>query len=748
MTTWYVSPTGSASGDGSIDNPYDLATVIGVVAAGDVVYLRGGTYTSSTKGVVGADAVDGSNFAGKGVWRFTCLGTAADRITFKSYPGEWAILNGAPHIHTSGGYITFRNLEIKSTPTTRSFANKAAVDFPSMYITRPGCSIINCYIHDLSEVDIFGAGGCTTHGNIIGLNGWYTIDTGTNRAYGLYSHNDTGGAFAIEKNVFLPSLGIYAAHLYSALNDVKDYSLRYNVALNGALLMNSEVGEMSNDVMSYNYIYGNSTLLGYVMRIMSNDGNANTVAAEAKYNYIVCENGCGVPLEIRNIRTLDLQYNTMVRVGTARVVNYDRASNMISEVFDYNTYYTSGAPWNTWYWWPTTTALDYADWLTTSGFDVNSTRTDPTLPTTNHVVVIDNDYEDGRGFVVIYNYEALATVSVDISNIGLIDGAHYRLRNALNHDEYYDFIYHASSPTITISMAAADWSQRSPTAYDSPIAWYSEPFPTFGVFLIEPIESAPIGAALFDITLELSKVLQNTVEAVATGGTSTTLVDSRRREAQDYFRSGTLWFKGLKTSVEIDDWLPGTFTHGASVLSAAKDLYAAAGQDYPRWLLIQKINEALQEMLLASENVSLTSVAYQERYPLPDGVYNLKRVEVAEESTDPFGYTPNMNWQEVGGELVFDAWHPPVENDLTIRITYQPRHTQLTEDADTIPDRIPLMHLVWRAAALALRWRQGRIRMDDPEQLRQYNDAIVNAERKAGLWPVPTTPRDPHLATW
>ena len=44
----YVSPTGSAVGDGSSAQPWDLATALagakGRVQAGDTIWLRGGTY--------------------------------------------------------------------------------------------------------------------------------------------------------------------------------------------------------------------------------------------------------------------------------------------------------------------------------------------------------------------------------------------------------------------------------------------------------------------------------------------------------------------------------------------------------------------------------------------------------------------------------------------------------------------------------------------------------------------------------
>ena len=762
MTTWYVSPTGSVSGDGSIDSPYDIDTMIGAsspAAGGDTIYLLGGRYTPLSAGVIaGASITNGKAIAGKGVYTLRINGASGNNITLRNYPGEAVRINGAIHLVAGqASYVTVRGLEIAATPTTRTFTAATDVDYPGIYITAPGCALVNNYIHDITQIYLFATGGCTVHGNLIGWTGAEYGGAGVLNGGCFYTHNHNGGDMLFKKNAFILPFNGGAMGMWSGgINNIRDYYVEDNVAYYCGFMLGSGLGTNDdNNHVNRNYTYSNYAAGNLVPWPGIQSGNADNVAGdgeglvECTGNYAINNaNGGGSPFYIKFGREYNVVGNTFVGnnpFGTCVGYFVPTGAIKAGSTVNNNTYHYTGAAGQ----FASNSVLGlrtFAQWQADTGYDAASTLAF-TLPTTNVTKVVGNDYE-GRGFVAIYNWEALAAVSVDLSAIGFADGAHCRVRNALNYDEYYDFVYHSSSPSHSFSMAAASWSLRQPAGWDiTSVTWPTEPFPAYGLFLVEEIETVS-GVALFDITLELSKVLQYTVEAVATGGSSTTLVDSRRREAQDYFRSGTLWFKAMKTSIEVDDWIPGTFTHGANILSVAKDLYAAAGQDYPRWLLVQKINEALQEMLLASENVSLTTAAYQERYPLPDGVYNLKRVEVAEESTDPFGYTPNLNWQEVGGELVFDAWHAPVENDLTIRITYQPRHTQLTEDADVISDRIPIMHLVWRAAALALRWRQGRIRMDDPEQLRQYNDAIVNAERKAGLWPVPTTPRDPHLATW
>ena len=71
--TYYVSPTGNdTSGNGSISSPwFTLNKAWTVVAAGDIVYMRGGTYSYSSSQVL----------SDKG-------GSASSRITVTAYGTE------------------------------------------------------------------------------------------------------------------------------------------------------------------------------------------------------------------------------------------------------------------------------------------------------------------------------------------------------------------------------------------------------------------------------------------------------------------------------------------------------------------------------------------------------------------------------------------------------------------------------------------------------------------------------------
>ena len=118
--SYYVSTTGSDSNSGTIANPWNTIQKAATTAvAGDTIYIRGGTY-SPTARIIPKNS--GS--------------AAAGYITYSSYPGETAMIDGtnAPgssnglfSIEASGGksYIKVENLSLINAQYYGIFANGA-----------------------------------------------------------------------------------------------------------------------------------------------------------------------------------------------------------------------------------------------------------------------------------------------------------------------------------------------------------------------------------------------------------------------------------------------------------------------------------------------------------------------------------------------------------------------------------------------------------------------------------------------
>lgn len=107
---WYISPSGSDSGDGSYEVPwYNLQLAVDSAVAGDTIVCRGGTYYPTRM-------KDGSCTT----VRLAASGSAAKRISIVNYPDEFPVLNfgsqpkmeGIRGIQLNGDYWYLRGLHV------------------------------------------------------------------------------------------------------------------------------------------------------------------------------------------------------------------------------------------------------------------------------------------------------------------------------------------------------------------------------------------------------------------------------------------------------------------------------------------------------------------------------------------------------------------------------------------------------------------------------------------------------------
>src|SRR5450755_191727 len=106
---WFVSTSGTPSGDGSSTNPWDLKTALNqpsVVQPGDTIWVRGGVYHAPT--------TDG--------YSSILQGTAANPIIVRNYSNERAIIDGHTDefvLAVRGSNSWFWGLEIMDSNTNR-----------------------------------------------------------------------------------------------------------------------------------------------------------------------------------------------------------------------------------------------------------------------------------------------------------------------------------------------------------------------------------------------------------------------------------------------------------------------------------------------------------------------------------------------------------------------------------------------------------------------------------------------------
>ena len=280
---------------------------------------------------------------------------------------------------------------------------------------------------------------------------------------------------------------------------------------------------------------------------------------------------------------------------------------------------------------------------------------------------------------------------------------------------------------------------------------------------------------LFDITHRVAKELNITVDGVATGGSTSTLLDSNdRREADNYWADGSLWLwydtgalgvapEGEMSVVNASTSSSGTLTFRDSftVAPGSGDKYSVARrvrENIP-WLpiLIQKTNQALQD-LGPIPQIDVTTVeisSSKNEYSMPiQANLDLRRVWIqGNKDADQNEWTELYNWHiEPGtpgnaGTLVLPLQE---SSGYDVRLDYMDYHAEMQVAADALSDHVPIERVVYPAALECLEWLRelwnGDTKYD--RAIARMEGKVAKAEAYRRLKNVPVRPGKVMLVDW
>jgi hypothetical protein len=257
---------------------------------------------------------------------------------------------------------------------------------------------------------------------------------------------------------------------------------------------------------------------------------------------------------------------------------------------------------------------------------------------------------------------------------------------------------------------------------------------------------------LFDALLKTQELLKELHQGTATGGSTTTLVDTTLDAPTAIFNGGTLFVltgdnAGKCLSV-VYDGTTKTFTFAEQTEPVAEgDLYAVASPHYTRTDLLQAIRQALEDIGTFTQiDDTLTADEDLEEYDLPDGVLHVVRVQVAANATEPHGWKTVRNWRQVGTKLIFDA--PLTADGMPMRVYHNARHPALEDDTDSIDPMLNLMRLAWTAAYYAAFLRSRNVQNQEPHTAELVKLADEKRFEMQARYPVMKLLRDVRFSQW
>jgi len=449
---FYVSPTGSPSGDGSFTNPWDLATALAGPAAvtpGSTIWLRGGTYT------------DGPYSGG---YLSNLTGTASAPIVVRQYPGERATVT--KFLVVQGGYTWYWGFEIVHT------LPQVAPQLFGIDDQAPGAKFINLVVHDATGSGIFiwpQASDAEVYGSISYNNG-----RTDNLDHGIYCQSQT--STLLRDNIVFDNWA-FGIHCFD-----KPVPALQNIALEGNVAFNDYIWGVPSDADIF--VGGHFPASGIVIdhNYTYRTDDANTKAADIGYNLVVNDD-------------IVLTNNYFVG-GWAHLGAWTTATVSGNTLFDFsnggmvwNMGNLSGQRWsgNTFFGDSTTLAwrLDSSAVTTFDGWRTLTGLGEPgayvgTAPEGVKIVVLPNRYERGRANIIIYNWAQQSTVSVDVAGI-LHVGERYVVQNV---QDFYGTpvaggVYTGHPLQLPMASVTPPIPLGATTAQPPPVTG-----PTFNVFVL------------------------------------------------------------------------------------------------------------------------------------------------------------------------------------------------------------------------------------------------------------------------
>jgi hypothetical protein len=420
---FHVSTTGNSQAVGSEADPWDLQTALnhpGAVEVGDSILLHGGTYY--------------------GQYTSNITGQPGNHIVIKNYQNDDVVLDGNIQqsgvvLSIHGGYVTFLNLTVTNSCPDRVSqvpdepTDMHRVDGINIY-NGDNVRIINCLVYDNPGVGLSAWTAATNtevYGCLIFRNGWQNPQRPA--GHNVYTQNSEG-IKTYRDNIIFDGFG-NGISTYTESGSIQGFRYEGNIFFNNGVNNSGPTLQRSLLLGGYqpidrvevvnNYFYHDSESYPSSKANVQFGYDQNSPLNE---NFELTGNviyGGSHPLIIMSTKSGTVENNTLVDHGT--VLNFYLPDGVSASSFqwDYNTYFSLG-------WTPLGHTVE--EWKPLYGYDANCAYK-KSLPTQNQVYVRPNQYTAGRGHIVVYNWEKLDTVNVDLSNV-LTSGSDYVIYDVQN----------------------------------------------------------------------------------------------------------------------------------------------------------------------------------------------------------------------------------------------------------------------------------------------------------------------------
>lgn len=486
---FHVFPNGKSTGNGSLENPWDLQTALsqktGVINGGDTIWLHQGVYNGRYLSTIKSD-------------------TENAFITVAPYQHEKVILNGnvtsdrEAVLNVKSKQVIFRDFEItwlgdfSRDENDKDFQVCAGIS----HTTGEDCRFYNLKIHDNPGLGIGSwksTGGTIIENCRIYYNGFIAKD-GKGRGEGIYVQNKSDKTRLIQNNIifanYYKGIEVWSAGRHADFEYVKNITLKDNVIFNSGMPSGNSYDNVivatddRNGINIAQNIQVVNNILYHNTDYLNNEVNGNAPSLTIGYidnapaeNILVTDNiilGRNNALRLLHVKSMTLTNNSIY--GGYVFLNANEMQYSKNWKFNNNTYFTKkkGAfrvdkdKTYTLKEWQSTFQLDKSSqWRHINDFDLKN------------VLGISQNKQIPNSFkAVLFNKEG-KEVSVDFSEFTIEKGSSYTVFDVENPKDVVASGITNATNTITIPMNSAKF--KAPLHNTKAKKTSSN----FGVFLIE-----------------------------------------------------------------------------------------------------------------------------------------------------------------------------------------------------------------------------------------------------------------------
>lgn len=241
---------------------------------------------------------------------------------------------------------------------------------------------------------------------------------------------------------------------------------------------------------------------------------------------------------------------------------------------------------------------------------------------------------------------------------------------------------------------------------------------------------------LYEAMLDVARFLTTVVTSTATSGGSGYLEDGSLVYPTGFFERSPLWIlsgANIGTVCNVVNHVGSKLIVQESVSFTGGVSYAVAHPKFTANEYKEAVNFVLVNLPVVDWNISLTVDTDVEEYTLPDGVTeDIRRVEIATNSTEPYMFVPIHRWRIINGKLEITDDIYADDDGLKIRLTYVRKHGSLSFTTDDIDSTVLPDYLRHAGALYLMRRIIQKTQLDDPKATELFNEAkMLESEWKS-----------------